>query len=215
MRESRSAARYRRARGILRRFGIRATPYHLVLERLPDGATAELDRLPPGFTCLPFGEVELEEIVALEARRGHVDPEVIRARAGADVGCLGLKHDGVIVAFSWYAVGTVDSPYMPTRLAPNEAYLFDMWVAPEYRGRKLAPILRYRTYRHLADAGVDTCFSVTQLGNDASARFKAKLGAELVHLGVAFDIRGRWRGRATLWRFGPRGPTTPPPVPGD
>jgi GNAT superfamily N-acetyltransferase len=91
-------------------------------------------------------------------------------------------------------------------LTPAQAYLFDMYVAPRYRGLRLAPLLRRRILRELADAGRSHCYSLSLAGNRSTRRFKARLGAREVELRIYVHLRlGSLPGLdLRLWRGGER-----------
>ena len=86
-------------------------------------------------------------------------------------------------------------------MEPNEAYLYDMYVKKAFRGRNLAPALRYKSYEVLKDMGRDTFYSITERSNTASFRFKQKLGAKLVFLGLYVEFFGKFRKRWALKRY--------------
>lgn len=51
-----------------------------------------------------------------------------------------FKWDGKLAAYGWTIIGrTVEPHFMP--LGPNDAHLFDYFVFPEYRGRRINPAL--------------------------------------------------------------------------
>ena len=54
-----------------------------------------------------------------------------------------------------------------------------------YRGKNLAPFLRYKMYEYLAQKGRTVFYSTTELFNPASMKFKRKLGAKRKKLCVS------------------------------
>ena len=66
--------------------------------------------------------------------------------------------------------------------ADNEAYLLNMWTFDAYRGKNLAPYLRYQCYLLLNNMGKDVSYSVTAYFNKSSIRFKNKLNAKHLKL---------------------------------
>jgi hypothetical protein len=99
--------------------------------------------------------------------------------------CLGVKHRGAVAAFTWCSLteGTIGS-YRLFSLQEREAYLFDAYTMEQFRGVGLAPYLRYRCYEELAKLGRPRCYSITAVWNASATRFKGKLGAQIVELGV-------------------------------
>jgi GNAT superfamily N-acetyltransferase len=91
--------------------------------------------------------------------------------------CLGMKHRNELVGFTWIAYETYGYRNRQIPLKANEAYLFDAYTLEDYRGKGIAPYLRYRVYMYLAELGRNRFYSVTEYLNVTSIRFKEKLGA--------------------------------------
>ncbi len=106
--------------------------------------------------------------------------------------CIAAWHKGIIIAFSWANLSELSfRPYnMP--LSGNEAYLYDAYTAPEFRGKRIADVLRYQLYTGLAEQGRHVLFSVSQRYNPPAIRFKTKLGAKIVDNGFSITFFGRW-----------------------
>ncbi len=182
------------------RVGVTAQPFYYMREAMPAQVPEHLAKLPEGFEFSVFGRDDVLAISRLEERLGFApERHVVDDLDRGDV-CVGLKCSGQIAAFTWYSlVGSVG--YYPVRMKDNEAYLYDMYVLKAHRGNSLAPALRYRTYDVLNRMGRDTFYSVTVPWNLASIRFKQKLGARPVLLGMYFKVFGRFRARWVLKRF--------------
>ena len=78
-------------------------------------------------------------------------------------------------------------------LDSNESYLENMYTLENFRGRNLAPYLRYQCYKLLAAEGKTVCYSITQYFNKSSLKFKSKLNVQHVelwlHLGLFKKIK--------------------------
>jgi hypothetical protein len=48
----------------------------------------------------------------------------------------------------------------------------------KFRGKNLAPYLRYKCYEELYEKGITKCLSITQYFNKSSLKYKAKLNAK-------------------------------------
>ena len=92
------------------------------------------------------------------------------------------QHQDKLVAYMWCDLK--EFRHSPCRyiLKKNEAYLYDAQVAPEYRGKSLAPYLRNQFYSALKQYSKDTYFSVSDYANSPAIRFKKKLGARFLKL---------------------------------
>jgi hypothetical protein len=67
-------------------------------------------------------------------------------------------------------------------LKSNEAYLTDMFTVEGFRGKNLAPFLRYKSYEMLKEMGRDTFYSISISFNTPAVRYKEKLEAKKVNL---------------------------------
>ena len=101
-----------------------------------------------------------------------------------------LKHGDQVAGYAWAdfdEVNDVDCDYV---LQPGEAYLYDAFIAPDYRGRGLASYLRIECYKRLRRAGKHTFFSVSSYFNKPAIRFKQKLQAEIIRLYLQLKVGG-------------------------
>ncbi len=91
--------------------------------------------------------------------------------------CLGLKNGSIIIAHMWCNLSKCDSKLLTFSLNQNEAYLTDARTIEEYRGKNIAPFLRYQFYKHLKALGRTELYSITEYFNKPAMKFKEKLGA--------------------------------------
>jgi len=183
-----------------RRVGLLIQPFYYMSETLPAEIPEHLTELPEGFEFSVFGRDDVLAISQLEERKAYVNERYVVDNLEKGDACLGVKRHGQVVAFTWYSLVRSDSQLYPVTMRENEAYLYDMYVLKEYRGSNIAPALRYRNYEVLGRMGRDTYYSVTEVSNSASVRFKQKLGARPVLLGIYIRFIGRYRVRWVLRR---------------
>ncbi len=183
-------------RHYLHMIGFEIATYYYMKEMLPADIPAELTALPEDFVFSVFGPEEMAMIDKLPEREGYVAEDYMAENIKLGDTCLGIKHNGKIAAFTWTSLDKVRGKLHDATMKPNEAYLFDMYVLKEFRGKNLAPILRYKNYEALRALGRDTFYSITLASNTASIRFKRKLNAQLLLKAVHFDffkiLRWRW-----------------------
>lgn len=101
-------------------------------------------------------------------------------RLANDCLCLGLKYNGEIAAYTWCNLKGGLSLISPLR--DDEAYLFDARTLKAYRGKNLAPYLRYQLYKHLTQIGRTKFFSISSVFNTSAINFKKKLRAKPLKL---------------------------------
>ena len=155
---------------------VRIIPYYLMKECLLD--EGELN-VKPGLQSLEIEVLSLSEIVALA---GHPevleDEDELRQRYQDGCLCLGLKQFDAIVAYTWCDLRYFQLKQVKYELKENEAYLFDMRTFKAYRGKNLAPYLRYQLYTYLSQRGYSVFYSISALFHTSSQKFKMKLGAK-------------------------------------
>jgi hypothetical protein len=110
-------------------------------------------------------------------------------RAGAIA--FGALHRGEPVALMFAFLGKTDTIYGTLPLAGDEAYLAEMHTRVPFRGRNLAPHLRHHAYVALAGMGKTRLYSVSNAFNAQSIRFKEKLDARFLWLGMRIALFGR------------------------
>jgi hypothetical protein len=102
--------------------------------------------------------------------------------------CLSVKKENEIAAYTFIDPNecTYGSYRLPMK--KNEACLFGAYTLLKYRGKNLAPFVRYQCYKELDKLGKHTIYSISELINNQSISFKKKLGARFVMLGLYISI---------------------------
>ncbi len=143
---------------------------------------------------LDIGTMTTAEVAEYAALR----PETARATIGGlvDAGCLCFmaRHDGRAVGCCWL---TIDHPYSAfldwqLPLSAGDAYLFDAYTLPTYRGRGVAPAICAQQLRYCQDAGLRRAVRATSPENVAALRAHVKSGFRPVGVVGRFKI-GPWR----------------------
>ncbi len=86
------------------------------------------------------------------------------------------------MAFNWFDLEESNSRLHRFRLEDSEVYLFDMYTMKTFRGKGIAPCLRYETYKLLRKMGRSKFYSISDFFNITSIRFKEKLNARFLEL---------------------------------
>ena len=174
----------------LERIGIEITPYYWVQEGLGACREPEIKGNVSEFT---LRSLNLEEIKMLWKDADERVLEVLVKEYRQFPYCIALEHDSEIPAYMFVGFKDLNFKGKLFPLKGNEAYLANMWTFHSYRGRNLAPYLRYKCYQLLKDQGRDTNYSITEYFNKSSLKFKSKLNANNLHLFIYFNFFGKWQ----------------------
>lgn len=171
----------------LARIGLICYPYYVVREMPLD--RPDLDANSEGIEARFLHESELSLVSEIPER----PRDLSRIRARREYGdCFGVWVDGEFAAFSWYSSKEVPAavggqPLCP--LPPRTLYLYDAFVRPGFRGRRVAGYMRHRLHEALREDGAECCASISLAFNKSTRRFKAKLGAEETELRLLLAIK--------------------------
>ncbi len=162
----------------------------VLLERRLDGSAVEVtSRLPVVLGLLQ--ETEVDEYVAL---RPTSDPAEVRRRLAAGQQCFTARHEGRLVHVCWVATHRAWIGYLQREiaLAPDEAYIYDAFTAPDWRGQNISPARSAHMQRALWAAGTRRLLTVIMPENRPAFRPPAKTGYRPI--GVLGYVRlGPWR----------------------
>lgn len=121
------------------------------------------------------------EILGNQEESSETTKELIQWIEGGCL-CLAIRYKGEIAAYSWCDLNYLQYKGRTVTLKRNEAYLFDARTYKAFRGKNLAPYVRYELCKLLNKRGIEKFFSITLWSNTASMKFKQKLGAKPIEL---------------------------------
>lgn len=166
----------------LARAGLVIYPYYIVLEPLPAEPPPALS---PRCTVRSLVAEDAAEMARISVRPTSEGAIVARM---AQAVSLGIFYDGQLAGYSWASLQRLPIPGSFGQalfgLESHEAYLFDIYVAPPYRGMRLAGLLRGALQHDMARLGRQRFYSVTLAFNRSSRSFKARLGARELELRI-------------------------------
>ena len=101
-------------------------------------------------------------------------------------GICTVASDGACpIAFAWWAFGDIPAELnhdghpltgLPLKLPPDMAYLFNVYVRPEYRGQRLYPNLVKHSEKLLDDRGIHRITLATEFTNRPALRSVERMG---------------------------------------
>lgn len=112
----------------------------------------------------------------------RLDPMLERLQRGSL--CFGAKYKNEYIAWTWVDFNETKYRGKSFALESDEAYLQDIFVRDQFRGRNIAPHLRKKTYAALKIMKFKKLYSISEPANYPSVRFKSKLGAEICWFGL-------------------------------
>ena len=173
------------------RIGVQITPYYIVIE----GLFGDLEPFfETGFEAYDVGFLgpdDMPSIAAIPGRNISEDKLVERLENGNL--CFGLKKNAVLGAFTWCHLTEYRGLGRIKPLAQDEAYLFDAYTLFPFRGKGIAPYIRYQLYKELAKLGKHKLYSYSDAFNASSLKFKKKLNARISEKHLSIDIFRRWQ----------------------
>jgi len=168
------------------RLGINIVPFYLIRECHHELEIPGLKDIMEDYQIEFLTPTDMKAIGQSEMIRG--EEAQFNAWLAKGWKCLGAKHKGEIVAYAWIDLEECHFPGQIFRLKDNEAYLFNMYTAVPFRGKNIAAYLRYETYKALKKMGRDAYYSISEVLNKPSIKFKQKLKAEILKKGLYIEL---------------------------
>ena len=163
----------------LSQLGLSVDPYFLEREYyLPvSDLKANIKPKMPFLTTIFLEPQEIDTIFEHPEHSPDKESYKIHDRISDGCLCFAVKYSQEVIAYTWCDLKRCNHNPLKFELKQTEAYLFDMYTFKAYRGKNIAPFMRHQLYFHLNKMGRTDFFSVTNVFNKPSIRFKRKLGA--------------------------------------
>ena len=183
---------------LLNTIGITIKPYYWVLEGTDPGEVPEIKGIVSEYNVEFLQTGDIREL-GTNPWGTPVDKLISDLQAGNK--CIALVHNNEIASSMWIYLMECGFKPEKARLGKNEAYLSSMYTPESFRGKNLAPYLRYKSYEFLKQIGREKIYSVTEYFNPAAARYKEKLKARNLRLILYLELFGKFRKSITLKTF--------------
>lgn len=135
---------------------------------------------------------DMKEIASFLRKHGSSSEKELLIRLNNGHKCYGAKYHNKIVAFTWCNFVSCHSILYSFPLKKNEAYLYDAYTTKSFRGKGIAPYLRCQLYKILRELDRQIFYSISILPNKPALKFKSKLDARPLMLGVYIRLFKRW-----------------------
>jgi hypothetical protein len=185
-------------RNVLSRIGLEIKPYYWVQEGRTKISPPAIKGNEADYALEFLGQDDMKTI---GTRADGYNAEVLLQKLKNGKKCIGLKFKDEIAAFMWIDFNSCNFTPHPVSMKENEAYLFSMYTMHEFRGKNLAPYLRYKSYEFLKKHGKDTFYSVSEYLNYSTIKFKKKLNARNLKLILYIELFKKFRRSFTLREY--------------
>jgi len=179
----------------LDKIGIEINPFYWIREAVDPKSLENIKGKFKDYTFNFFGPEEMKIIGQFPDRSRGLREEKLIERLDEGKKCFGAKFKGEIAAFTWFNFNECTFPHCYAQLKQGEAYLFDMFVHPKFRGKNLAPYLRYQQYLALQEMGIKSLYSVSEYFNKPAVNFKKKLNANFLEAIWYIKLFNKWEWR--------------------
>ena len=166
----------------LKKFGLTLELFYVHVDRNNDlhvlGETWEpmLEEYDSGF----LHEEDMREVASSQ----DWQPEaMLLDRLQRGLKCFGVKHRGRIVSYLWCDFEEINAPCYKMKLKKSEVHICHVYTLREYRGKGLAPFMRYQCYDALNDMGIEKFYSHCDAFNTPSMRYKEKMNVPVQKVG--------------------------------
>lgn len=159
----------------LARVGIVIYPYFLVYSPVVVPSKVDPMNKDVRMKLLRADEAPLIATVAERPRpQAKMEEQLARSH------CAAVMEGDELLGYCWYTRERLPGPISANALCelpPDWAYLFDMYVRPRARGRRLAAHIRGQIHQTLSLEGVTHCVGATLAFNRSSRRHQARMGS--------------------------------------
>ena len=168
------------------KIGLKISFFYLVEEKLYE-ELPELELVNfPGYDLMFLERDEIFKLISIPGQ--PMSKEKLKKIVEKGCFCLCLKKEKEIVSFTWVDPHECTYGSYKLLMKKNEACLFGTYTLIKYRGKNLAPFVRYQCYKELMKLGKTNLYSISEVVNNQSISFKKKLGARFVLLGLHISL---------------------------
>ena len=156
------------------------------------GVLDELGASTPSIPGLEWQALTASDAPEIAAINPLVDADAFQRRFALGMACFGVRLDGALVHYRWYASTPVWLPFLRLRWVPEpgDYTVFDVFTAPEARRRGLHTTISIQALERARGLGLRRFVAFIAWWNEPSLLVARRLGA----------VRA---GSVTLWRLGP------------
>ncbi|RLD30030.1 MAG: hypothetical protein DRI75_01365 [Bacteroidetes bacterium] len=178
--------------------GLDITPYYWVQEEIEECQEPVIKGDPNEYI---FRYLNFDEVILIANKvPNRFGRNLINGFKNGQL-CIGLEHNNNIAAYMFIELNDFTFNHRTFKLKNNEAYLLNMWTFHSYRGKNLAPYLRYQSYQLLKEQGRHIKYSITDYFNKSSIKFKNKLNSKHLKLFISIELFKKLQWNFVLKKF--------------
>ncbi|NND52624.1 MAG: hypothetical protein HKN54_09455 [Flavobacteriaceae bacterium] len=182
----------------LAKIGIDIMPYYWVQEEVIPTDEPKIKDDNEQFIFKPLDEDEINFILN---NSDSINEQKIRQSLAVGQECVGLINNDNIAAYMFLDLNNFTFKKRTFNLKGNEAYLLNMFTFNDYRGKNLAPYLRYCCYRYLENRNINVKFSISNYFNKSAIKFKKKLNSKPLKLYMNIELFKKFQWHFVLRNF--------------
>lgn len=175
--------------------GIDISPYYWFQEGINMTKIPEIAGNSADYSTESLGPEDMQMLTKIDKGWSGSEKKIPGLLDGTEK-CIALKHKDEVAAFMWINLKEFKYKSIIIPLKSNEAYLTYMFTDERYRGKNLAPYLRYKSYEMLKEMGRDMLYSISIAFNTPAVKFKEKLDAKKVKLMLVVQLFNKFH-----WSF--------------
>ena len=182
-------------RNNLAKIGLDFMPYYWVEEYTSPLTPPQIRGEDKNFEMSIFGETEINyiknTIIGIEQK------DLLTDLKNGEI-CIGLKNNDEIAAYMFIKCKPFTFRKRDFNLIPTESYLHSMYTFEDYRGKNIAPYLRYHSYKYLEKENITTYYSISEYFNKSTIKFKEKLNSKPKKLYLTIVLFKKWHANFTV-----------------
>jgi GNAT superfamily N-acetyltransferase len=174
----------------LKRIGVEINAMHFIQEHLREDLGPAFDARFKDYDVVALKPEDMETIASV---RGWRDADHYKSELASGKLCFGVKVDNQLAGFTWANLKECKYSGIIRPLKGKGAYLYDAYTFPAFRGRGIAPFVRYQCYKALDQMGIKTLYSVSSYFNKPAIVFKQKLGATFLRIEIQIKLFNKFK----------------------
>ncbi|MDN3641648.1 hypothetical protein QWY87_02975 [Lutimonas halocynthiae] len=176
-----------------KKLGIEISPYYLEKEFDTECKEPVIRDIKSNYKFRIFDEFDILQL----SKKGYIlnENEKIKRLNDGQM-CVGLINGSYYSTFMWIELSKVSERTECISLKKNQAFLIGMKTIEKYRGKNLAPYLRFKAYLLLMNMGINEFYSFSDYFNTPSIKFKKKLNSRHMALRVYIEVFNKYK-----WNF--------------